>query len=112
MPAYLISICRSVSDRRGLEAYWANVAPSFEGVGTQPLAVYTPFEVLEPAAGPVEGVVLIEFPSMEAARRWYTSAEYQEAKRHRQGAAEFELILVDGGWTPPAERMLATKEKV
>jgi uncharacterized protein (DUF1330 family) len=108
MPAYLIAICRGVSNRKGLEDYWANVGPTFEGVGTQPLGVYTPFEVLEPA-GPVEGVVLIEFPSMEDAKRWHTSAAYQEVKRHRQGAAEFELILVDGGWTPPSERMPQTK---
>lgn len=84
MPAYLIAICRSVSDRQGLEDYWANV-------------------------GPVEGVVLIEFPSMDAAKAWYTSAAYQEVKRYRQGAAEFELIIVDGGRTPPSERMPHTR---
>jgi uncharacterized protein (DUF1330 family) len=113
MPAYLIAICRNVTDRKRLEDYWANVGPTFEGFGIKPLASYTPFEVLEPG-GPVEGVVLIEFPSMETAKRWYTSAAYQEVKKQRQAGAEFEFILVDGGRTPPAARMphSTTKEMV
>jgi uncharacterized protein (DUF1330 family) len=108
MPAYLISICRSVTDRRRLEDYWANVAPSFEGYGAKPLVAYAPFEVLEGEAA-VMGVVLFEFPSVEIARRWYTSPAYQDVKRRRVGAAEFELILVDGGWKPASERMPETK---
>ena len=104
MAAYLISICRSVTDRRRLEEYWANVAPSFEGYGARPLVAYTPFEVLEGGAV-VKGVVLFEFPSMESAKRWYNSPAYQEVRQRRLGAAEFELVLVDGGWRPAPERM-------
>jgi len=108
MAAYLISICKSVTDRRRLEDYWANVAPSFEGYGGKPLVAYTPFEVLEGGAA-VKGVVLFEFPSLEIAKRWYTSSAYQEVKQRRDGAAEFELILVDGGWKAAAERMQETE---
>jgi uncharacterized protein (DUF1330 family) len=46
---------------------------------------------------------------VEAAKRWYFSDAYQEVKRRRLGAAEFELILVDGGLTPAAERMPDTR---
>ncbi|MGP8253895.1 MAG: DUF1330 domain-containing protein [Terracidiphilus sp.] len=108
MPAYLISICRSVTDRRRLEDYWENVAPSFEGYSAKPLAAYTPFEVLEGEVV-VKGVVLFEFPSMEVAKRWYSSPAYQGVRQRRLGAAEFELILVDGGWKPASERMPDTK---
>jgi uncharacterized protein (DUF1330 family) len=104
MAAYLISICRSVSDRARLEDYWAYVAPSFEGFEAEPLVAYTPFEVLE-GQSDAKGVVLFEFPSMDAAKRWYFSATYQEVKQRRLGAAEFELILVDAGSKPAAERM-------
>jgi uncharacterized protein (DUF1330 family) len=104
MTAYLISICRSVSDRVRLEDYWAHVAPSFEGFDATPLVAYAPFEVLE-GDDDAKGVVLFEFSSMEAAKRWYFSEAYQEVKQRRLGAAEFELILVDGGWRPAAERM-------
>lgn len=104
MAAYLIAICRSVSDRARLEDYWAHVAPSFEGFEAKPLVAYASFEVLE-GQSDAKGVVLFEFSSMDAAKRWYFSAAYQEVKQRRLGAAEFELILVDGGWKPAAERM-------
>ncbi len=104
MPAYLISLCRQVSDRKRLENYWANVAPAFKGVTSKPLVAYTPFEILE--GDGVLGVVLFEFPSMDEARRWYSSAAYQEVKKLREGAADFDLILVDGGVvSAAAERM-------
>jgi uncharacterized protein (DUF1330 family) len=109
MSAYLISICRSVSDRSRLEDYWAHAAPTFEGFDAKPLVAYAPFQVLE-GDGDVKGLVLFEFPSMEVANRWYTSAAYQEVKQRRLGAADFELILVDGGWKPAVERMPDTKE--
>jgi len=105
MPAYLISLCRDVTDRRHLEDYWANVAPAFKGFEAKPLVAYAPFEILEGAGGGVLGVVLFEFPSMDEARRWYTSPAYQEVKKLREGAANFDLILVEGGVVPAAERM-------
>jgi uncharacterized protein (DUF1330 family) len=107
MAAYLISIYRSVTDRRRLEDYWANAAPSFEGYGAKPLGAYTPFEVLEGGAV-VKGIVLFEFPSIEIAKRWYTSPAYQQVRQRRLCSAEFELILVDGGWKPASERMPET----
>ena len=108
MTAYLVSICRSVSDRDRLEDYWAHAAATFEGFDTKPLVTYAPFEVLE-GDSDAKGIVLFEFPSVEAAKRWYFSDAYQEVKRRRLGAAEFELILVDGGLTPAAERMPDTR---
>ena len=41
-------------------------------------------------------VVLIEFPSMEQAKKFYNSPEYQQARKLRQGAAEGEILAVDG----------------
>ena len=108
MPAYLISLCRHVSDRARLEDYWANVAPAFKGVEAKPLVAYSPFEVLEGDSG-IQGVVLFEFASMDEARRWYHSAAYQEVKKRREGAANFDLVLVDGGVVPAAERMPGSK---
>ncbi len=105
MAAYLISLCRDVSERKRLEDYWAKVAPAFQGFDAKPLAAYAPFEILESDGG-VRGVVLFEFSSMEEARRWYTSSAYQEVKKLRDGAAKFDLILVEGGFVPAAERIL------
>jgi len=109
MPAYLISLCRKVADQERLEQDWANVAPACKGVEAKPLVAYTPFEVLE-GDGDFRGVVLLEFSSMEEARRWYRSTAYQEVKKLREGAAEFDLILVDGGVVATAaERMPQSK---
>lgn len=43
--------------------------------------------------------VVIEFPSLERARAWYDSAEYQEAAAVRQAASRGRLFLVEGA--PP-----------
>jgi uncharacterized protein (DUF1330 family) len=41
-------------------------------------------------------VVVLEFPSREAAKKFYDSVEYTEARSKREGAAEFSMIVVDG----------------
>ena len=41
-------------------------------------------------------VVVLEFPSLDAAKEWYHSPEYQEARKLRLGCATGTLIAVDG----------------
>jgi uncharacterized protein (DUF1330 family) len=41
-------------------------------------------------------VVIIEFPSMEAARNWYNCPEYQEALKIRVENSTGRLIMVEG----------------
>lgn len=41
-------------------------------------------------------IVIIEFPSLEKARQFYDSSEYQDARRLREGAAVGEIIVVEG----------------
>jgi len=45
-------------------------------------------------------LVVVEFPSMEQARRWYRSAEYAEALALRQTALRRRLIFVEGVEAP------------
>jgi uncharacterized protein (DUF1330 family) len=111
MPAYVIATTKGVNDRRGLEEYWSRAGVTFEGTGAKRLAIYTPFKLLE-GKGPIEGVTLIEFPDMESASRWYESAAYQAVKQYRVGAADIELILVDGGAVAAEDRMPNTKGNV
>ncbi|HET9069738.1 MAG TPA: DUF1330 domain-containing protein, partial [Amaricoccus sp.] len=40
--------------------------------------------------------VLAEFPSLEAAEACYRSAAYQAALAHASGAAERDLVIVEG----------------
>jgi uncharacterized protein (DUF1330 family) len=41
-------------------------------------------------------IVVLEFPDMEAARRWYRSDDYQAALSLREGAARSRLFMVEG----------------
>ena len=41
-------------------------------------------------------VVIIEYPTREAAKAFYDSALYVTARAEREGAAEFSMIVVDG----------------
>ena len=56
---------------------------------------------------PVEGdlglkrLVVLEFPSMQAARGFYASPEYAPLLKLRQEAARSDIVLVEG-WTPPS----------
>ena len=41
-------------------------------------------------------MALLEFPSMDAVRRWYDSPENKEAAKVRQSGARFRLVAVEG----------------
>jgi uncharacterized protein (DUF1330 family) len=41
-------------------------------------------------------LVVLEFESLEAAKRFYDSEQYQEAKRLRDGAADLRMVAVEG----------------
>jgi uncharacterized protein (DUF1330 family) len=43
-----------------------------------------------------ERLVILEFPSAGAARRWWNSPEYAEAKRIRQSCATARIVLTEG----------------
>lgn len=40
--------------------------------------------------------VIIEFDSVEAAKTWYDSPEYQEARSRREGAAVASIVALEG----------------
>ncbi len=40
--------------------------------------------------------VMLKFPSVEAAHRFYDSPEYEAARKAREGAAVMRMIVVEG----------------
>ena len=44
----------------------------------------------------VPRLAMAQFESMDAARRWYNSPEYTEARSHRQGLADYKMLAVEG----------------
>ena len=58
------------------------------------LAAYGCHEVLE---GPeIEGLVILEFPSLEEAKAWYDSPAYREVREHRFRGSDYRAVIVEG----------------
>jgi uncharacterized protein (DUF1330 family) len=74
---YWITTYRSVSNQDALAAYAKLAAPSLQAQGGRFLARGNPVAVKE--AGLMQRTVLIEFPSVDAARKAYESPGYKEA---------------------------------
>jgi uncharacterized protein (DUF1330 family) len=94
MAAYVI-LRITVQDPDKLKAY-QKLAPSIiEQYGGKLLARGGAVVSLE---GAVDNrrTVIIEFSTMEKAKAFYNSPEYTKAIALRQGAAEFEVIAVEG----------------
>jgi uncharacterized protein (DUF1330 family) len=94
MPAYIVFQRDSTIDPRALEAYAPMARASGAGHPIKILAAYGKQEVLEGAN--VEGVVIVEFPTFDDAKKWYDSPAYREAREHRFKGAKCRAVLVQG----------------
>lgn len=57
-------------------------------------------------------LVVIEFPSMERAKSFYRSDDYQKIKRFREGGGEAQFVLVDGYPIEEWERVCSESESL
>jgi uncharacterized protein (DUF1330 family) len=94
MPAYVI-VDVHVRDPERYQQYRTMVPASLEKYGGKFLVRGGKFEKLE-GDRDLGRVVVLEFPSVEAARRWYDSPEYRDAKALRLRTADSHLIIVEG----------------
>ena len=94
MSAYVI-VSVDVHDPEGYEEYKARSTAAAAAHGARFLARGGAVEVLEGTLGKPR-VVVLEFPSVEAARRWWDSPEYAEARAIRQRTAATDMIVVEG----------------
>jgi uncharacterized protein (DUF1330 family) len=69
--------------------------PSVERHGGRFLARGGAMHVLEGGWQP-ERLVVIEFESAEAAHAWYDSDDYRAARAVREGAGNWQMVVVDG----------------
>jgi|SRR5271154_2777467 uncharacterized protein (DUF1330 family) len=94
MAAYAVVIREKTRNAAELEEYRKLAPGSFQNHPTKFLAIHGRQEVLE---GPKnEDIVILEFPSYEAALAWYHSPEYQAACVHRFQGADYRCILTEG----------------
>lgn len=94
MSAFVVFIRDKVTDPEELDRYRDLTPAARDAHPLEPLAFYGAHEVLE--GEPVDGVAILAFSSMEAARAWYDSPEYQEALPHRLRGATGKIYLVEG----------------
>ena len=94
MTAYVVMIREKMRDEDAFQDYAAGARAARGDHPITPLAFYGPHQVLEGAAA--EGVVILSFPNMDAARAWYDSPAYAEARAHRYRAADYRVLMVEG----------------
>lgn len=94
MPAYVVANIR-VHDPVAYEEYRKMVPGTVERFGGRYLARGGRSEVVEGGLEPGR-MVIVEFPSYEAAQNWYSSSEYAAVKALRQGCADGELLFING----------------
>jgi uncharacterized protein (DUF1330 family) len=83
-----------VTDPEAYARYVAEATKAIVAHGGRPLARGGRCEALEGKARARN--VVLEFDSYDAARAYFHSAEYQAARALREGAAEIEMVLVEG----------------
>ncbi|MDH3236264.1 MAG: DUF1330 domain-containing protein [Alphaproteobacteria bacterium] len=92
MAGYII-VRIDVTNPEGMKAYQDAVPASLEAAGGKYLVrggeVYGP----DPDG---RRLVVLEFPSAAAAKAWWTSPEYQEIAKLREGHATMDAIVVEG----------------
>ncbi len=95
MPAYFIAQI-SIHDPEGYQGYLQGFLEIFDRHGGRLLTVSSkPVEVIE-GEWEKDGIVLMEFPSMEAAEAWKNDPDYVALAKIRQNTASTNLVLVDG----------------
>ena len=94
MSAFVI-VQVQIRDSEPYERYKLLTPSSIAAYGGRFVVRGAPVETLEGTWKPPRLVVL-EFPTMELAKAWWSSPEYAEAKALRQSCADTEMILVAG----------------
>jgi uncharacterized protein (DUF1330 family) len=94
MPKGYVIARVTVTNPEAYAEYAKGATEAIKKYGGRPLVRGGAHEALEGEARPRN--VVIEFDSVEQARTYYHSPEYQAAKAKREGACEAEFVLVEG----------------
>jgi uncharacterized protein (DUF1330 family) len=94
MAAYFI-VEIDIQDPAGFEEYRRQVPATIERYGGRYLVRGGQHETIEGDWRP-KRIVVLEFPSVEQAKRWYDSEEYRRLKPLRLRTARGHIVLVEG----------------
>jgi uncharacterized protein (DUF1330 family) len=94
MAAYFIVFRDEMKNAEQYAAYQQKARASFAGHDVKGLAANGALTPLEGAAP--DGVVVLEFPTVEAAKAWYHSPAYQAVIGERLAASSGRAVIVEG----------------
>lgn len=99
MSAYIIAyrecpVRDQASDAEYTRQNKENAADFHTQFGIKPLAVFG--KCVAPEGAKPDGVVLLEFPTYNAAKSWYESPTYQSIIPLREKAADWRVVIVEG----------------
>lgn len=93
MAAYAVFIRERMRDPDAMKTYFDEVPATFEGHEVVRHGGQGTFDMLEGAA--LESVVILEFPSAQAARAWYDSPSYRSVRQHRFLGADYRAFIFE-----------------
>lgn len=94
MPAYVV-VEVEVRDPVAYERYKHLAPPSIAAHGGKYIVRGAPAEALEGDWRPPR-LVILEFPTAEQARSWWSSSDYAMPKALRHSCASTDMVLVEG----------------
>ena len=94
MPAYVLAEIE-ITNPEGYKEYTAHVPATIAKYGGRFVVRGGKAHVLE-GEWPERRRVLIEFPTVDAARQWWDSSEYAKPKEMRRANSKGRLLLLEG----------------
>ena len=95
MPAYMLFIREEpVFDQAAMDEYNQHAPAAVAGHDMKPIFWGSAIQTVEGKAP--DDVVIVEFPSVEAAQNWYFSPAYQAAREYRLKGAAYRVMILDG----------------
>ena len=95
MAGYVIGQIKEFKNTDGFGAYQGAAGPTAAQYGGKLVLNSTKIESGDGGWDPA-GMVVIEFESVEQAKKWYNSPEYQAVIGQRFNSTDSALIIVDG----------------
>ena len=93
--AYCIFENVKINEQKKLDEYREKVPPIVEQFGGSYLTASDQIRSTEGGWKP-DFLVIIKFPSLEQANKWYDSKEYREIRELRKSSGEFKAVIVEG----------------
>jgi uncharacterized protein (DUF1330 family) len=95
MAAYMLFIREgAIRDQSEMDVYNRKNRENPPDPKMTPLVIYGAMEVLE--GEPPDGIILLQFPTVEDAKAWYNSPGYQAAIPHRKRGADYRAVILQG----------------